>query len=643
LVKALLAKDPDDRIQTARDVKLHLEWAADGGSITGAPSVIAAPKRKLGNLVPWSVAAAALLVAGAMAWQGLRGGKEAPAAGVYAAILPPAGVVFSSSTDKPLPLAVSPDGKLIAFCARNGEGPDMLWVRSVDADDAKPIAGTEGAQGPFFSPDGRSIGFFARRRMKRVDTTGGAVITLADRIDARGASWSPSGDILFGNTAYGPIWKVKEDGGAVTAATVLDSTREESTHRYPWFLPDGRHFLYLARRSGAGAGREPAIFVGDLDSPERTHVLEVASNVVYASGHLLYIREGVLVAQSFDPKTLAVSGSAVPLIDNARMDERFSRGVFSASTNGVLVCMTGKNQTRTQLQWLDRDGKWLSDIGEPTDYTYGGTPELSPDGMQAVMPIANRERGTSDVWIVDLQSGRRRRLTVDQYDHPAAIWHPDGKRIFVSSNRGAEQVSSMDLLATDGALLRSLRFRGQVYMWPKSVSPDGQVLIYQSPEAVMRESADLRALSLAGDTTSTMVAGGEGDQGNAQFSPSGAFVAYESEESGQSEVYVASYPGRGKWQVSQDGGTEPRWGDDGRVLYYVDPENFIVAVEVHPGTAAFESGTTTKLFQFHGAGGLWRYDVNADGTRFLVTRALQDDLASPVTLLTDWPGKVEGR
>jgi Tol biopolymer transport system component len=642
LVGALLAKDPEDRIQTAHDAKLQLQWAAEGGSVPGAP-VATGSRARRGNLLPWILAGVSVAVAAAMFWTGTRGGKEAPASGVHAAILPPPGVLYSSSTDRPLPLAISPDGRLIAFCARNGEGPDMLWVRSIDANDARPIAGTEGAQGPFFSPDAKVIGFFARERMKRVDATGGAVITLADRIDPRGASWSPSGDILFGNTAVGPLWKVKEDGGAVTAATVLDSTREESTHRYPWFLPDRRHFLYLARRSGAGAGKEPAIFVGDLDSPERTRVIEVASNVVYASGHLLYVREGVLVAQRFDPKTLAVSGSAVPLIDDARMDERFSRGVFSVSANGVLVCMTGKNQTRTQLQWLDRSGKWLSDIGEPTDYTYGGTPELSRDGKQSVMPIANRERGTSDVWIVDLDSGRRHRLTVDQYDHPATIWHPDGKRVVVSTNRPAGERFSMDVLASDGAGLRSLPFRGNVYLWPRSISPDGRVLIFDAPEEAQRESADLRAISLEGDTTSAMVAGGEGNQSLAQFSPDGRLFAYDSEESGQSEVYVAVYPGGGKWQVSQDGGSEPRWRDDGRELYYVDRDNFIVAVDVRTGASAFEAGSATKLFQFHGAGGQWRYDVNSDGTRFLVTRALQEDLASPVTLITDWTRKVEGR
>jgi eukaryotic-like serine/threonine-protein kinase len=644
VVQACLAKDPVDRIQSAHDVKLQLQWAVEGGSVAGAPSPAVARPTQRGSVVPWVVAVVSVLAAGAMFAQTRRGAREeAPSHAVHAAVLPPSGVVYSSSTDRPLPLAVSPDGKLVAYCARTGEGPDMLWVRSVDSNDARAIAGTEGTQGPFFSPDGKSIGFFARGKMKRVDTTGGAVITLAEGGDPRGATWSASGWIVFGSTAYGPLWKVREDGGAVAAATALDSTRAESTHRYPCFLPDGRHFLYLARRSGAGAGHEPTIFAGEFDSTKRTRVLEVASNVAYASGYLLYIREGVLVAQRFDLNTLAVSGSAIPLIDDARMDERFSRGVFSVSTNGVLVCMTGKNQTRTQLQWLDRSGKWLSDIGEPTDYTYGGTPELSPDGTQSAMPIANRERGTSDVWLVDLNSGRRHRLTVDAYDHPAAIWHPDGKRVVVSTNRGAEKLNTLDLLAVNGATLGSLPNRWVEYLWPRSVSPDGRVLLFDAPETTLRERFDTWAVSMTGDSSLASVAAGEGTQSRAQFSPDGRFFAYDSDESGQEQVYVAAYPGGGKWQVSQDGGSEPRWRQDGHELYYVDRDNFIVAVEAHAGGSAFEAGSATRLFQFHGAGGLWRYDANADGTRFLVTRALQEDLASPVTLITDWTRKVAGR
>ena len=636
LVSAMLAKDAADRVQSAHDVKLQLQWIAEGGSTAGLPAVPLRHAKKFAWL-PWTLAALGLSAAALFAMRGrITVDSEHP---VHAAITPPPGVLFSSSTDKPLPLAISPDGSMIAFCARTGEGPDMLWIRSVDAMDARAIPGTEGAQGPFFSPDGKSIGFFTRDRMKTVNTTGGAVIELVNRVDARGGTWNADGNIVFGDGTNHPLKMVRQDGGKPEQVSALDSTRQESTHRYPWFLPDGKHFLYLARRSGAGKGIEPTIFVGELGSNKRTQVVEVASNVQYASGYILYVREGVLVAQHFNPKTFAVSGPALPLIDDVRFDERFSRGVFSISSNGVLVCMTGKNQTRTQLAWVDRKGTMIAKVGDPADYTYGGTPELSSDDTQSVMPIGNRERGTSDVWIVDLGSGRRRRLTVDQDDHPAAIWAPHGG-VIVATSTGTNK-PRMGIVSPDGVLERTIPVYAN-FVWPRTASPDGSVVLVAA-NTTTTAIADINAISTLGDTTRTVVAGGDGSQDCPQFSPDGKFFAYHSEESGRYEIYVATYPSGGRWQVSQDGGTEARWGGDGRELFFVDRNNYVNAVEVTLRPGAFDAGPSTRLFQLHGTGGGWRYDVTRDGARFLVTQPLPQDLALPVTIITDWTRLVDKR
>jgi hypothetical protein len=461
-------------------------------------------------------------------------------------------------------------------------------------------------------------------------------------LDARGASWNAEGTIVFGTGAFGPLWTIREDGTAAAHTTVLDSVRNESTHRYPTFLPDGKHFLYLARASGAGAGRTPTIWVGELGSNQRAPVLEVASNVAYASGHILYIREGVLVAQKFDPKTFTVSGAAVPLIDDPRWDERFSRAVFAVSENGVLVCMTGKNQTRTQLQWLDRKGALISNVGEPADYTYGGTPELSPDGARSVMPIANRERGTSDVWIVDLENGRRRRLTVAQNDYPYSVWNPNGTRVLVTKSGGGGRRSTFEWYSLGGAVLGAMNYEGHGFSWPRTVSPDGRHILVDSPDFDYREETGIELVTLDVDTSVTQLVSGDGIQAKGQFSPSGRFFAYQSEESGRNEVYVAAFPSGGKWQVSQDAGVEPRWRNE-RELFYVDRDNYIVAVEVNTASGTLDIGASTRLFQFHGAGGEFRYDVTRDGQRFLVTSALPENLALPVTVITDWPRKVATR
>jgi eukaryotic-like serine/threonine-protein kinase len=635
LVDACLAKDPADRLQSAHDIKLQLSWIEEGGSQAGVPKPVA-KKRRSRERLAWIVASLAVVAAGAAVFVATRPKPVAPP--VHAFLQPPKGVLFSSSTDKPLPLAISPDGATVAFCARAGEGPDLLWVRSLGGDDAHALSGTEGAEGPFFSPDGRSLGFFAGGELKRIDVAGGPVITLVSNIDPRGGTWNSDGVILFTRNSYGPVSRIAADGGPLTAVTALDSTVGEATHRYPCFLADGRHFLYLARRAGAGSGESPIIFVGELGSTARTQVLEVASNVIYASGYLIYVRGTVLVAQRFDAGALKVTGPAVPLVDDVRMDERFSRGVFAASNNGVLVCMTGNNQTRTQLRWLDRAGHVLANVGDPADYTYGGKPSISPDGRSAVLAIANRERGVSDVWLVDLASGRRRKLTVDTADHPDATFLPDGRTVAVTTNDPGN--SGIDAIAIDGT--RSWRIVTSAdFAWPHTAW--GTILLYSPENASDRLASDIFAVPISGGEGKVFVAS-KAQEFNAQFSPDGRFVAYSSDETGRFEVFVQAFaPSGGRWQVSQAGGSEPRWNRNGRELFYIDPQNYVVAVDVETSATGFQTGAAKKLFQFHGAGGQCRYDVAPDGQRFLVTAPLEEDLASPVTLITDWTRKVGSR
>ncbi len=491
LIRACLAKDPVDRLQSAHDIGLQLSWIMEGGGPKTEPAKPPAPKRSGREAIAWGVAAIAVVAAVAMPLLTKRPAPGAPP--VTASLLPPAGVLFSSSVYKPMPLAVSPDGSTVAFCARNGEGPDILWVRSIGKEDARPLEGTEEAEGPFFSPDGRSLGFFADGSLKRVDVAGGPVIELAYNIDARGGTWNRDGVILYTGDSYGPISRIAAEGGPVAAETVMDTTLEEASHRYPHFLPDGKHFLYLARRAGAGRGDSPTIYAGQLGSTKRTAVLEVASNVIYASGHLVYIRGTILVAQPFDTGSLRTTGPAVPLVNDARMDTRFSRGVFAASENGVLLCMTGNNLSRSQLRWLDRSGRNLGDVGEPADYTYGGTPQLSPDGRSAVLPIANTDRGTSDVWLVDLDSGRRRKVTVDVDDHPGVCWVPDGKSVVVMTS--SRSGYGLDVLSIDGTQSRRI-IPGDNFIWPQSTWGD---LILYIPQSSTRNLPDIHLGSLAGN------------------------------------------------------------------------------------------------------------------------------------------------
>ena len=636
LVRECLAKDPELRVQNAHDVKLQLDWIRSAGS----QASVAAPvltKHRSRERVLWAVALTVVTLGAIAAVLFSRGAGSAGFA-VHAAIPAPPGALFSSSYDTPIPLALSADGTQMAFCARSGEGPDMLWVRALDSAEAKALAGTEGATSPFFSADGRSLGFFAHGKLLRVDIAGGPVVPLADAADPRGGTWSRDGVILFAPSGTTSIARVSAEGGKVTAVTALDKALGESTHRYPQFLPDGRHFLYLARRAGAGAGNEPTIYAAELGAKRPKRVLGVASNVRFASGYLLYVQDGVLLAQPFDAGRLTTTGAPVTVAADVRWENRFSRGVFAVSNNGVLAYMTGRSQTRTQLLWMDRTGRPLERVGESMDYTYGGTPEISPDGKSAAMAVLNPERGTSTVFVVDLATGRSSRLTVDETDHPSCAWTQDGRGVVVSTPGHGK--STLVLCRMGGTQADTL-IRAEELMWPTSVSPDGRFVLYYRQKGADDSDMDLFAAAIGSGGTGVTLAATSASEYAGKLSWDGRYAAYVSDESGKPEVYVVTFPERtGKWQVSQGGGKEPRWSRDGRELFYIDEGNNLQSVEVVPSPQGFQAGAVRKLFQFHGAGGLWRYDISADGSKFLVTVPPSEEAPPPVTLVTRWTAKL---
>ncbi len=633
LVRTCLTKDPDERARTAHDLKLQLQGLAESGSQSvGSAAPVALPPRRATRAawLPWAIAAVCALAA--VAGFALHRGGGAPRT-VFATIDPPAGAEFSSASTTPMPLAISPDGTRIAFCARRGEGPDMLWVRDLASPTPRPLEGTEGAEQPFFSPDGSALGFFSAGKLRRVGVAGGPVMVLADASDPRGGSWG-DGVIVFAPRYMDALSRVSPDGGPVTQATVLDSTAGESTHRHPHFLPDGKHFLYLARSSSAGAGAAPAIYATAIGSAKRTAVARVASNVAYAGGHILYVQAGTLMAQPFDAGRMRTTGPVVPLAEHTQWDERFSRGVFAASRTGVLAFRSGAVSTFTQLNWRDRTGKRLANVGELTDFTYGGTPMLSPDGTRTLMTVLDPDRGDSDACVIDLASGQRRKLTLDGHDHSYAVWMPDGRSYAYNAPGDSGATSAIVVQQLDAAAGRTIVQGVKSGLYPCASSPDGRYVLYSA--AHLATANDLFAVPVTGGPP-IVVAGGPLDQFSGQFSPDGRFVAYASSESGTRQVYVVPFPPTGaKWQVSQDGGVEARWGRDGRQLYFVDRDNWIVSVAVNVAGGVFTAGAMQRLFQIHSCGGDWRYDVTADGQRFLVTSPPADVDGVRLTLVTNW-------
>jgi Tol biopolymer transport system component len=635
VVKKSLAKDPEERWQNAADFGGELKWIAEGGSQTGVPVLVGSRRRRRERL-GWVLAA--VLLAATIGLTARLFTRPVPAASVLrASILPPEGTEFVSTWIDAGPVEISPDGERIVFTARKGESPSLLWVRRLSEPVARPLAGTEGAQRPFWSPDGRYIGFFSDRFFKKIDVNGGPVFTLAPGTESRGGTWNQDGVILFTPNARGPVHRVSADGGKVTEATVYGP--EDATHRYPHFLPDGRHFLYLVRRGGgAGRGRDPQIRVGSLDSKDSKLLLNVASNAVYAAGHLLYVREGALVAQAFDADRLAVNGEPVTLVPDVLMDERFSRGVFSASQNGVLVYQTGRGETLSALRWLDRNGAILETVGEPAQFFNGGDPEISPDGRRATASIVDLRTGQTDIWMIDLATGTRRRFTTGAGSKEWCAWSPDGGGVAhsISNPRGTGyDIVSKPIGGSEQELM--LVSSPVEFQAPMDFSPDGRFFLY-SKRADERD--DLWILPLTGDAKPRPFLATAALEPIAKLSPSGRHVAYQSDETGRFEIYVTAFPVPGsRWQISQSGGVEPRWSRAGKELFFSGPDNRLMAAQVKTDGPTFDVGVIQPLFQTRSMGFSYRYDVANDGKRFLVVAGLPQDL-SPITVLTSWTSEL---
>ncbi|MDO8629211.1 MAG: hypothetical protein Q7R41_01855, partial [Phycisphaerales bacterium] len=548
LVRCCLAKDADDRIQTAHDLKLQLEWISQGGTQAGIPAPLTA-RRKHRERFAWGLAVGGILVSGALLTSQLRRTSVAPAP-VRATILPPEGTTLVSTSIFAGPVTVSPDGSRLAFVARKDEGRTMLWVHSLRSYATLALEGTEGATRPFWSADSRHLGFFADRKMKKIEASGGPVLTLAEAPESRGGTWSKDGVIVFAPQFTGPLYAVSAAGGAAKPITELDGNRGEDTHRYPHFLPDGRHFLFLARCSSAGAGREPVIVVAALDSSERKTVLHDASNVAYASGHLLFVRQNTLMAQPFDAVRLESTGDAIPVVQDVRMDERFSLGVFSVSQTGILAYQTGKEESQAQLVWFDRSGKRLGTVGAPESY-YPGFLNLSPNGTRVAVGILDAA-GLSDIWLLDLERGIRSKFTLDPGDDSNAVWSPDGSQIVYNCRYSGNKYTLSRKATTSAGIVEPLLSTTENAFSASDWSGDGKFILYTAQP--LGGKNDLWALPLEDDRTPRPVVQTEHDESDGRFSPDGRWIAYVSDASGRYEVYVAPFPGPGgTLQVSAGG------------------------------------------------------------------------------------------
>ena len=644
LVRTCLAKDPDERWQTAHDVGLNLKWIAEAGSQAGMPAPVVARRQWRQRLV-WAGLALALVAAAAASLGTVYYARQARELSrtVRAALPPPENASFGT-------IAISPDGRQLAFTARDTSAREMLWVRALDSLAAQALAGTEGAVFPFWSPDSRFIGFFAGGKLKKIEATGGPPQTLCDAPVGRGGTWNREGVIVFAPDVTGPLHQVSAAGGVPSPVTHLSESRKESNHRWPTFLPDGRHFLYLAFGTGEQA-ESNAILVGSLDGGEPKRLVDASSNMAYApprhgqGGHLLFVRQGTLLAQPFDAADLELTGDAFPVAE--RVQQRPWTGAaltgFSVSENGVLVYQPEGEDSGGRLIWHDRSGKKLGALGEPGFYN---NPQLSPDGKRVAVHSIDPQARNGDVWVFDLVRGTRSRFTFDAGMDSHPIWSPDSSRIVFAGGRKG----TFDLYqkAASGAGAEELVLESQVRERSSSWSLDGRYIAF---DRAAQGGDDLWVLPLAGDRRPFPVLQTSFDDEWPMFSPSGRWIAYQSNESGQFQVYVLPFQvnaqgqllagAGGKWMVSTGGGTQPVWRRDGKELYYLAADNKLMAVEVRETLTSIEFGAPKALFDV----APWRspryYTATADGQRFLVVGAEQTGPPLPLMLVMNWAGELK--
>jgi Tol biopolymer transport system component len=470
-----------------------------------------------------------------------------------------------------------------------------------------------------------------------VDVNGGPIMTLADASDARGGSWSKAGQILYTPNFLGPVHLISADGGPSRPVTVIDEDRNESTHRYPFFLPDGRHFLFLARQTGAGSGKEPTNFAGDIDSDERTKVVSVASNPVYAAGHLLFTQEYSLMAQPFDPVSLKTTGPARPLVPQLRFDRRFSLGVFSASAT-LLAYQTGEGE-KSLLSIYDRSGKLIRDLGDPSEYLGLA---VSPEGRRVAFALLDPGSGAGDIWMQDLEDDLRTRISFGTNDEFSPQWHKDGNEIFFAGSdetKGTLFSKSLSGRASQREIT-SLAIGSNV----TSIGTD--YIIYDVEDGTRQA---INAVPLNGDGETLTVGrandSGPGSTWGGRLSPDGRWLGYASDATGRAEVYIMPFPeGGGRWQVSTSGGEEIAWRADGKEMFYLGLDGAMMAAEIRAGEDSLQVGAVRRLFRVPTATtpGV-RFDVFPDGQSFVLNRSLLSSEDVPVTLLLNWTSLLEDR
>jgi serine/threonine protein kinase len=624
VISTCLAKDPENRFQSAADVKLQLKWAAQNAELAKASMPVPLWRR----LLPWT--ASALFAISTVVVLGILFVRqaEAPQYSTHAFLLPPDKSSYNFLGGSSGPVVISPDGRRIAFAAsKDGTSQSILWVQPLNSGTAQAMSGTEGASFPFWSHDGRFVGFFADGKLKKVDANGGPPQALCDAASGRGGTWNQDDVVLFARTATEPLMRVSASGGTPVNVTELNTKTGERSHRWPQFLPDGKHFIFY--RQNLQSPQDNGVAVGSLDSKAYKMLMRTESSGEFSDGHLLFVRDGTLMAQRLDPRKLEVEADATPIADHVAVNTNTGRSVFTVSTTGTLVYMGGGAASGSQLTWYDRAGKKQElALAETAGYR---VPALSPDGKHLAVGI--QSGASQDIWVVDLQRQTKTRITFGPDSRSYPVWSPDGRWIYYSSRLNHIYRRASDGTGGEETVLATEGINTSV----TSISSDGKYLAYHTTDPKGATGNDAYALPLFGDRKPMPLVNTSANEMLPRFSPDGKWIAYMSDETGRIEIYIKPFPGTGKYQVSTTGGSVSYWRGDGQELFYMSGDS-LYAVDVQEKGNALELGTPhvlAKVLTVSGMAG--PFVPSADGKRFLVNALGEQQTGiQTLTLVSNW-------
>ena len=630
VVQACMAKDPLDRWQSARDLLRQLRWLASGvdtpssSAMTAVPPPAPPPEPKR-NWLAWALA------------------------GVFAATTAALGVAYLSRTQEPLPtlklsvlgtekgasgegIALSPDGRRLAFTASGRDGRLLIWIRPLDSLNAQPLSGTDDATFPFWSPDGGSIGFFQKGKLKRINLAGGSPQVLCDAPAGRGGAWSKQGTIVFSPNPAGALFGVAATGGQSFPVTKLDTTRKDVFHRWACFLEDGRRFLF---QISAGNREKTGIYSARLEGQSATDIKFMAggeSTLAWSpSGHLLFVKDATLMAQTFNAGDLKLEGAPFRIADNVPYFPPVGAD-FTVSANGILAYKSGASAT--QLTWLDDKGRTTGLVGTPGDFR---SFELSPEEKRLALDRFDTASNNRDIWTYDFVRGTFSRLTFEASQEFRPVWSPDGSRIVFSSDRTSSMPKLFLKHLNSGEPDESIWSPPSGALFPAHWSADGKYLVFESLEPTTKY--DLWILPMEKDAKGYPLLQSQFNERDGRFSPDGRWIAYTSDETGIDEIYVRPFRGSGQWQISTNGGLQPRWHSDGKALYFLAGRRIAVA-EIQARDGGLVAGVPRELFDVRvpvSPTGFVKhmYGMTRDGKQFLIN-SLPEDAFRPITVITNW-------